>query len=399
MFHLCFGTFFTLLCGNKKDWDKLRKLEVPNRVLYFALLDIVDKHSSAPDFNVNKAKSGENKGYKDDVVSDAKTCKRDDHPIQRHGSMVKYADRFTNEHPAVLSEFKAYIDTYLDDQQLNRLALSVLELIINCGINDDSQFFIGDSPTIGFTKKAIDEKKRDYNLPCLLAGVIYYIIKENIPNGSYDAQATIEEWKTSYPNAPYCPSGESLGEDFSIQLTLEVALNKETHKNDTNDNTDFITATDNNKLSRFLAETTQCARSLEIEFSKEPHNISNILESIKALVTTGRGLAADEDIAVFRDEITSIYCDLLRAFSGKSGVMKTTPEIKYIFEKRLFPTINLFVAENGLWSPVAQSSENSGKSTERITMIQGDNGIQIKEISGGNVTFNLGGNQGGRTNG
>ena len=33
--------------------------------------------------------------------------------------------------------------------------------------------------------------------------------------------------------------------------------------------------------------------------------------------------------------------------------------------------------------------------TTNITMIQGDNGIQIKEISGGNVTFNLGGNRGG----
>jgi len=202
MSHLCFGTFFTLLCGNKKDWDKSRRPEVSNRVLYFALLDIVDKQLNSAHY-VDKSKSGVTSGYKNDVPSDAKTCKRDDHPIQRRGPVNKYINRFVNEHTAVLTDFKAYIDTYLDACQLNRLALSVLELIINCTLPDDTLFFIGNSPTEGFSKKVVADEKRNYNLPSLLAGIMYYIAKENVSNGSYDAQATIDEWKTDYPTAAY----------------------------------------------------------------------------------------------------------------------------------------------------------------------------------------------------
>ena len=53
---LCFGTFFTLLCYNKKDWDKKRKPAVTNRILYAALLDIADKRSPA-NHHVNIANS------------------------------------------------------------------------------------------------------------------------------------------------------------------------------------------------------------------------------------------------------------------------------------------------------------------------------------------------------
>jgi hypothetical protein len=58
-----------LLCGNKRDWDKKKKCEVSNRVLYFALLDIVDKQTN-PHHYAEKAKSGVTPGYKDDVASD-----------------------------------------------------------------------------------------------------------------------------------------------------------------------------------------------------------------------------------------------------------------------------------------------------------------------------------------
>ena len=84
MWELCFGTFFTLLCGNKKDWDKPRKGEVSNRVLYFALLDIVAKQQNNTNHYVNKTKN-KTSGYGDGIPSEVKACKRDDHHIQRTG--------------------------------------------------------------------------------------------------------------------------------------------------------------------------------------------------------------------------------------------------------------------------------------------------------------------------
>lgn len=112
----------------------------------------------------------------------------------------------------------------------------------------------------------------------------------------------------------------------------------------------FATPKGTDKLSRFLAETVKCGKILEDVFSKEPHDIRRVMEALKSLVKAGRGLAVDEDITFFRDEMTAIYTDLLMMFSGKNGIDKTTPEMKYIFEKRLFPTLFLFIAENGLLS-------------------------------------------------
>lgn len=217
MLCLCFGTFFTLLCGNKKDWDKSRKPKVPNRILYAALLDIVDKKAK-PKFHVDDAKSS-NKDY---IASDAKLCKRDDHPIQRRGAVINYIDRFENKHDEVLLDFANFINEYLDEFQLRRLALSVLELIIKSDIPDSDLFCIESSYMDKISKKAICDTKRDFNLPALLAGVVYYILKNNVPNGSESAQATIEEWNEQYEKAPKCPIGADLGADYKIKLTCGV---------------------------------------------------------------------------------------------------------------------------------------------------------------------------------
>lgn len=218
MSYLCFGTFFTLLCGNKKDWDKTRKSKVSNRILYAALLDIVDKQAK-PTAHVDAAKLN----GRDDIASDAKLCKRDDHPIQRTGAVLHYTNRFENKHDEVLLDFSYFIKTYLDELQLNRLAISTLELIIKSDIPDSSLFYIESSSMKEISKEIIRETKRDYNLPALLAGVLYYIIKKTIPNGSAEAQATIEEWKELYKNPPKCPVGASLGVDYEITLNCEIS--------------------------------------------------------------------------------------------------------------------------------------------------------------------------------
>ena len=217
MSYLCFGTFFTLLCGNKKDWDKPKKPEVSNRVLYAALLDIVDKQTK-PTFHVDKAKMSNN----DYTASDAKLCKRDDHPIQRAGAIKKYINRFENNHDEVLLDFLNFTNKYLDEFRLNRLALSVLELIIKSDIPDSVLFYIESSLTDKISKLVMRDTKRDFNFPALLAGVLYYILEQNVPNGSENAQTTIEEWKELYEEAPKCPIGGSLGKDYQIVLTYEV---------------------------------------------------------------------------------------------------------------------------------------------------------------------------------
>lgn len=214
---LCFGTFFTLLCGNKKEWDKPRKSEVSNRILYAALLDIVDKNPN-PTIHVDAAKSNK----KDYVASDAKLCKRDDHPIQRTGAVLNYTTRFKEKHNEVLRDFLNFINKYLDELQINRLALSVLELIIESDIPDTGLFYIGNSSTDAISKEVIRDTKRDFNLSALLAGVLYYILEQDVPNGSANAQATIEEWTELYKKPPKCPIGASLGANYKINLTCEV---------------------------------------------------------------------------------------------------------------------------------------------------------------------------------
>lgn len=215
---LCFGTFFTLLSCNKKDWDKSRKPQVSNRLLYAALWDIADKGEN-PTRHAEELKDDNRKDY---IASDAKKCKHDEHPIQRKGSVLKYTDRFENKHNEVLMDFLAYINKYLAEDQTNRLALSVLELIIRSDISDADLFYIETSPMNGISKKAIRDTKRDYNLPALLAGVLYYILKNDIHNGSANAQATIEEWKENYKEEPKCPVGASLGKNYKITLSCEV---------------------------------------------------------------------------------------------------------------------------------------------------------------------------------
>lgn len=214
---LCFGTFFTLLCGNKKDWDKPKKPEISNRVLYAALLDIVDKKTKST-YHVDVAKSSDN----DYIASDAKLCKRDDHPIQRVGAISKYINRFENKHNEVLLDFLDFINKYLDQSQISRLALSLLELIIESDIPDMTLFYIENSSTNAISKETIRDIKRDFNLPALLAGVLYYILKQNVPNGSVNARATIKEWEKLYKKIPKCPIGASLSAGYEITLTCEV---------------------------------------------------------------------------------------------------------------------------------------------------------------------------------
>jgi tetratricopeptide (TPR) repeat protein len=207
---LCFGTFFTLLCGNRKDWDKKSKPEVSNRVLYFALLDIVNKHSSDPMYHAKRARAG-NKGiYSSDSVSVAKTCKNNEHQIQRLGNRVKYIDKFKKKHQDVLSDFSFFVCEYLDESQYDRLGRSIIELIKSDNeIDDEARFFICDDADY-LTSKKIREETHGLSLPSLLAGILFYILNNNIPNGSDEAKATIKQWDDTYKELPNCPTGESI---------------------------------------------------------------------------------------------------------------------------------------------------------------------------------------------
>jgi hypothetical protein len=54
----------------------------------------------------------------------------------------------------------------------------------------------------------------------LFAGVLYYILKNNIPNNSPNAKATIDKWGNLYPTPPKCPIGESLSIGYVIKTNL-----------------------------------------------------------------------------------------------------------------------------------------------------------------------------------
>ncbi|MDR2568935.1 MAG: hypothetical protein LBD23_01390 [Oscillospiraceae bacterium] len=208
---LCFGTFFTLLCGNRKDWDKGTKPEVSNRILYFALLDIVDKHSDDPKYHVKKAKYGSVSGYTDNIVSAVKKCKHNKHHIQRLGKKTSYIYRFKKKHQDVLNDFFVFICDYLDENQYDRLGRSIIELIkSDSDIDNEAQFFIKGNYIKHLSRKKIREETHGLSLPSLLAGVLFYIIDEDIPNGSNEAKATIEEWDKLYKAFPKCPTGESV---------------------------------------------------------------------------------------------------------------------------------------------------------------------------------------------
>ena len=234
---LCFGTVFTLLCGNRKNWDKMGKPDVSNRVLYFALLDIIDKHAN-PSYHLDKAKSGLVSEYTNGTVSSAKLCKKNDHPIQREGNRKNFIERIENDYYAVLNDFINFINEFLDENQLERLALSLIELIDGSNINESDFIYIGNNIDDYYTKAIITDNRHGYNLPSLLAWSLFYIINENIPNGSDEAKATIGEWKKNYTQAPKCPSGESLGRDFRPNLTygLPGRLTMDNNKDNCQDN-------------------------------------------------------------------------------------------------------------------------------------------------------------------
>lgn len=213
MSYLCFGTFFSLLCGNKKDWDKIRKPAVSNRVLYFALYDIVDRQKN-PRLHVERAVSGSLSGYTDDVVSIAKNCKGD-HPIQRTGSVENYRKRFKNEHESVVADYQAYIQEYLDELQLDRLAKSIIELINDSQADENSVFYV-ESTLQECTKRMIVREMRDINLPGLLAGVMYYILNNEVSNNNDEARNTIAKWNELYKKLPHCPDGSSLNREVHV---------------------------------------------------------------------------------------------------------------------------------------------------------------------------------------
>jgi hypothetical protein len=176
---------------------------------------------------VDRAKSNANAGYTNDVASDAKLCKRDDHPIQRDGSIKAYKKRFTEHHNDVWVDFCDFINEYLDEKQRRRLALSIIELIKDSNLPDNEPLFILDSPSDGLEKKEITEKKRDFNLPCLLAGVLFYIIDKNVPNGSDAAKATLNDWKDTFAELPNCPIGETVDTVGEVTFDLPPEDSKE----------------------------------------------------------------------------------------------------------------------------------------------------------------------------
>jgi len=216
MYVLCFGTFFTLLIANKKDWNKDRRPEVSNRVLYAALFDIVDKHADA-DFHVKKAVSNKNGDHTDDAASRVKLCKDAEISIQRRGNREKYINRFKENCSEVFLDFSEFIKTYLDETQLERLTRSVVELIAD-SCCEDIFFHIGLTFSEVISGKEIAETKVDFNVPSLLAGVLFYILDKNIANNL--GRDTITTWLSKDKNLPCCPTGESITR--RLDLTFDV---------------------------------------------------------------------------------------------------------------------------------------------------------------------------------
>jgi len=194
MLTLCFGAFFTLLCGNRKDWHKKRHPEVSNRMLYFALLDIADPHMSISKYHTNKASSGKVPPYTDDTVSRAKRCQKGGaHPIQDIGRTASYIKRYKNSWIDVINDFLEFINDYLDEKQFDRLTQGIIRLIVQSDIKDDPPFYVLESQSAPLAKVQFSEK-RVYNLPYLLAGALFYILENNIDNGASVAKTMLKNW-------------------------------------------------------------------------------------------------------------------------------------------------------------------------------------------------------------
>jgi len=290
---LCFGTLFSLFCGNKKDWDKPKKPEVANRMLYFALLDIVDKHTN-PTHHANLAESNGNTGYKDDVASDAKICKKNSHPIQWDGNKDAYIKRFENEHSDVCNDFYNYVLRYFDEKQYSRFGLSVVELVVGSGLPDDTELYIFDDIKCKISKEEIANNHHEFNLPSLLAGVLYHILKENTPNVSGDA--TIAAWKDIYTERPFCPIGEAVSNSATI-LFIEPSLQVEdnpANNIENKNNTDTFTSKKRTPTAtypdkgamRFTSGTSE--KGVERPYDKTPYpNVSIVSKGNNATIIAG----------------------------------------------------------------------------------------------------------------
>ena len=212
MVSLCYGTFFTVLSAFKRD--SLNVWQLHNRLMNVEYVPFGDEDRRFPltadefskwyaerqSLNGNEYDSGNQNMF--ERINDFANCKKTKSlPIQK-GTGLQH--RFVNEFlgPNVRLKILQYVQTqvviFLDENKSVEIVKSIIEFLMLSDISPETEFFIDTNPTSKTTKKDVSNRRTRFNLANLIAGVLYYIVKECMNNTI--GKDTIDAWNGNPPN-------------------------------------------------------------------------------------------------------------------------------------------------------------------------------------------------------
>ena len=212
--NLCYGTFFTVIAAFKKE--SVNNWQLHHRLMNVEYVPFGDESGHFPltnaEFNIwyNKKQaanyvgdSGKPNPY--ERINDFSNCNGTKTlPIQRdseHRFIGGFLDRGIR--PKILSYVQTHIVKFLDEQKSVDIVKAIIELLGSSSVLPTTVFYIDADCSTKTTKSDIIDNRSHFCFPYLIAGVLYYIIKECLDNTV--GRAAIEAWKDNLPSGSGIP--------------------------------------------------------------------------------------------------------------------------------------------------------------------------------------------------
>ncbi|MCL2087943.1 MAG: hypothetical protein FWH14_00525 [Oscillospiraceae bacterium] len=210
--NLCYGTFFTVVSSFKKSninfWQLHHRFMNVEYVPFgdeagrFALTDdeFTENYKQKQTDSGNDYDSGNLNKF--ERINDFANCKDTKRlPIQKGAGVEhRFIGGFLDAavRPKILRYVQTQIVAFLDEGKSVDIAKSIVELLKLSTVSSATEFFIDTNPASRATKKDISDIRTRFTLANLIAGVLYYIVKECTDNTV--GKAAIDAWGKSPPN-------------------------------------------------------------------------------------------------------------------------------------------------------------------------------------------------------
>jgi len=210
--NLCYGTFFTVVSAFSKD--VVNNWQLHHRFMNVEYIPFGDEARRLPltddevteKYKQKQTESGN--GYdggnqnKFERIYDLANCKQTKTlPIQKGAGLEhRFIGGFLNSdaRPKILRYVQTQIVAFLDENKSVDIVKAIIELLSLSTVPPTSEFFIDADLTTKNTKTEIADSRTRFNLANLVAGVLYYIVK-NCADNTIGREA-IEAWGKNPPN-------------------------------------------------------------------------------------------------------------------------------------------------------------------------------------------------------